>query len=68
MPKYKVLAKSFINNSIVEEGEIVDYDGKPGSNLERIKDDKPRGGRKDAEGGKKDAEGNEASGEEKGGE
>jgi len=42
MPQYKVLAKSFINNSIVEEGEIVEYDGKPGSNLELIDDDKPK--------------------------
>ena len=51
MPKYKVLTKSFINNTIVEEGEIVDYDGKPGTNLELVEDDKPkgRGGRKSAE-------------------
>lgn len=42
MPKYRVLAKSFINNSIVEEGEIVEYAGRAGSNLELIKEDKPR--------------------------
>lgn len=34
--RYRVLQKSFINNSIVEEGEIVEYHGKPGSNLERV--------------------------------
>lgn len=34
MPRYRVLAKSFINNAIVNEGDIVDYDGIPGANLE----------------------------------
>lgn len=51
MPKYKVLAKSFINNSIAEEGEIVEYDGKPGTNLELLEDDKPRRGKKAVEAG-----------------
>lgn len=37
MAQYRVLAKSFINNSIVEEGDVVEYDGKPGSNLELVK-------------------------------
>ena len=37
MPKYKVLEKSFINNSIVEAGEIVEYQGQPGNNLELLK-------------------------------
>lgn len=36
MPKYKVLQKSFIGNRIVEEGEIVDYDGEPSENLEPV--------------------------------
>lgn len=36
MPTYRVLAKSFINNAIREEGEIVEYDGKAGSNLELV--------------------------------
>jgi hypothetical protein len=36
MPKYRVLEKSFINNSIVDEGKIIDFDDKPGSNLEPI--------------------------------
>lgn len=41
MAKYRTLTKSFINNSIVEAGELVDYDGKPGSNLELVEGDKP---------------------------
>lgn len=36
MAKYKVLVQSFINNKIVEAGEIVEYDGRPGTNLEPI--------------------------------
>ncbi len=36
MPTYRVLAKSFINDAIREEGELVEYDGKPGSNLELV--------------------------------
>lgn len=47
MAKYRTLSKSFINNTIVEEGEIVEYDGKPGSNLELIKETK--GGKKPEE-------------------
>lgn len=39
MAQYRVLAKSFINNSIVEEGDVVEYDGKPGSNLELVQDE-----------------------------
>jgi hypothetical protein len=53
MAQYKVLAKSFINNSIVEEGAIVDYDGKPGSNLELIEADKP--GKAGKKGSKQDS-------------
>lgn len=41
MPKYYVLAKSFINNTIAEVGDVVEYDGKPGSNLELIPEKKP---------------------------
>lgn len=40
MAQYRVLATSFINNSIVEEGAVVEYDGKPGSNLELVVQDK----------------------------
>ena len=39
---YRVLEKSFINNGIREEGEIVEYDGKPGRNLELVADEKPQ--------------------------
>jgi hypothetical protein len=42
MAKYRTLSKSFINNTIVEAGEIVDYDGKAGSNLELVEDVKPK--------------------------
>lgn len=36
MPKFEVLQKSFIGNRIVEEGEIVDYDGEPSDNLKPV--------------------------------
>jgi hypothetical protein len=36
MAKYRVLTKSYINSTIVEAGAIVEYDGKPGSNLELV--------------------------------
>jgi hypothetical protein len=36
MATYLVLQKSFINNAIREEGEQVEYDGKPGSNLQLV--------------------------------
>lgn len=37
MAQYRVLAKSFINDRIVEEGDIVDYDGETSDNLEPVK-------------------------------
>lgn len=40
MAKYLVLEKSFINNGIREEGEIVEYDTRPGSNLKLVEDTK----------------------------
>ena len=42
MPRYRVLVKSFINNTIIDPETmspsecIVEYDGKPGSNLELV--------------------------------
>jgi hypothetical protein len=36
LPKYRVTERSFINNSLVEEGATVEYDGVPGPNLEPI--------------------------------
>lgn len=41
MAKYRTLTKSFINNAIVEAGELVEYDGTPGSNLELVEAEKP---------------------------
>jgi hypothetical protein len=38
MAQYRVLTKSFINNTIYEEDAIVEYAGKPGSNLELVED------------------------------
>lgn len=35
--QYRVLQKSFIGNRIVEEGEVIEYDGEPSSNLELVK-------------------------------
>ena len=40
MPKYKVLAKSYVFNRIVEEGEIIEFDGKPSSKWELIEEEK----------------------------
>jgi hypothetical protein len=37
--KYLVLVKSYINNAIREEGDVVEYDTKPGSNLQLVEDD-----------------------------
>lgn len=38
MAKYKLLEKSFINGSLRPAGEIVEYDGKAGKNLELVKE------------------------------
>jgi hypothetical protein len=38
MPKYRVLEKSFINNTIVEEGAIITYTGTASRNLELLAD------------------------------
>jgi hypothetical protein len=36
--KYKVIEKSFVNNMIVEAGDIIEYDGEVSGNLELIPD------------------------------
>lgn len=36
MPKYRVLEQSFINNVLVNLGDVIEFDGVPGSNLEPI--------------------------------
>ena len=40
MAKYRVLERSFINNALLEEGAIVEYDGEVASNLELIEEPK----------------------------
>lgn len=50
MARYKVLATSYINNKLVHPGDVVEYKGKAGSNLELVKEkkeapaDPPQGG------------------------
>jgi hypothetical protein len=39
MTQYRVLEKSLIGNEIKEEGEMCEYDGLPGSNLEPVDDE-----------------------------
>lgn len=39
MPRYTVTARSFINNALAHPGDIVDYDGLPGFNLEPADDE-----------------------------
>jgi hypothetical protein len=36
MAQYRVLEKSFINNMVHEKGDIVEYDGSPGSTLQPV--------------------------------
>lgn len=43
MAKYRVMEKSYINNQLVEEGQVVDYDGEVSGNLEPIKQTKGKG-------------------------
>ena len=38
--KYRVLALSWIGNRLVQPGDVVEYAGKPGSNLEELKEPK----------------------------
>lgn len=37
MAQYKVLEKSFIGNRLVDAGEVIEFDGEAGPNLEAIK-------------------------------
>jgi hypothetical protein len=36
MAQYRLLDKTFINNSLHEKGAIVDYDGQPGSTMQPV--------------------------------
>ena len=55
MPRYRVLVKSYINNTIIDpetmsEAEcIVEYDGKPGTNLELVEGSAPKAAPVDGE-------------------
>lgn len=40
MARYRVLDKSFINNTLFEPGAEIDYDGDAGANLELIESPK----------------------------
>jgi hypothetical protein len=42
MAQYRLLAKHFINNSVQEEGAIVEFDGKPGIYMELVEEEKPK--------------------------
>lgn len=46
MAKYRVLQTSFIDNKLVHEGEIVEYDGEASHNLELIEPEKKAGSKK----------------------
>lgn len=46
MAKYRVLQTSFIDNRLVHEGEIIEYDGDAGHNLELIEPEKKAGSKK----------------------
>jgi len=48
MAQYRVLQKSFINDQIVEEGDIIEYDGEASVNLEPLDVDKSGKGKKAA--------------------
>ena len=39
MPKYRVIAPCFVNNGLRNDGDIVDYDGPPGSALVPVDDE-----------------------------
>jgi hypothetical protein len=49
MARYKVLEKSYINNSIYEEGDVVEYDGIPSENLELVTGKKAKAEKQDDE-------------------
>lgn len=60
MAEYIVLEKSFINNTLVEPGEKVEYEGKAGKNLQPVK---ARRGKADAAEAEAPAEAPAAEGE-----
>lgn len=46
MAQYRVLQRSFIGNRLVDEGDVVDYEGEPSDNLECIDDAPSKKGKK----------------------
>jgi hypothetical protein len=36
MPQYRVLQKSFINNQLLDEGAVIEYDGEASDNLQLL--------------------------------
>lgn len=63
MAKYRVLQKSFINNALVEEGQVIDFDGEPSAHLELIEDDEPKSKGKGKKGAAASDESQEQAGE-----
>ena len=51
MARYRVLQKSFIDNRIVEEGEIIDYDPPEGGVAENLEPIRGKRGQADADPG-----------------
>jgi hypothetical protein len=54
MAKYRVLTKSYIDSAIVNEGDVIEYDGEASANLELIEPEEAEPVAK-AKGGKKGA-------------
>ena len=48
MAQVRVKQLSFINNSLVPEGTVVEYDGELSDNLELVEEDKPKRAKKAA--------------------
>lgn len=44
MAQVRVLAQSFINNSLVNEGDVIEYDGEISENLELVKSKRSKKG------------------------
>lgn len=41
MARYRVLKRSFMNGSLREEGDVIDFDGEAGKNLLLLEPEKP---------------------------
>ena len=56
---YRVLQRSFINHRLVEEGELIEFDGEAGSNLELVEPESRAESGKGRRGAKAQADDNE---------